>query len=337
MFGPSGRSLLYNLLKILFEKTDRLRNEVLIPDYTCYSVAAAIVKAGLKIRFYDLDPKTLTPDRNSLELNCSKLTLAVISQHLFGIPIDLTAFGDITASTGAYHIEDAAQAFGCQDHGKPLGTAGDFGLFSFGRGKPLPLGGGGALVSNHHDVNRMLPAIEASSKWNPLVITMMTQIVAKPYLYGLAEMLPIGLGETIFHFKTEDTKLALSKLLKPMMGYLPRLNTHRRSVASIYRNLIDSKHLMSVPEFQEPIYQRFPVLAKNGPLPTELRRLGVRRLYPKALHQEVRIAAYAKNIGQKLHGAETLAKKLITLPTHHGINEKIAETIVRKVSKWLTS
>ncbi|MBL0699317.1 MAG: DegT/DnrJ/EryC1/StrS family aminotransferase [Desulfosarcina sp.] len=64
--GNSGRALLYLLLASLKKKDSGKRTEVLIPGYTCYSVAAAIARAGLKIKVYDLDPATLQPDINSL-------------------------------------------------------------------------------------------------------------------------------------------------------------------------------------------------------------------------------------------------------------------------------
>jgi len=56
VLGNSGRALLYGLLDALKRKDGNIRNEVLIPGYTCYSVAASVAKAGLKIRAYDMDP-----------------------------------------------------------------------------------------------------------------------------------------------------------------------------------------------------------------------------------------------------------------------------------------
>jgi len=311
---------------------------VLIPGYTCYSVPAAIVKAGLKFRFYDVDPYTLNPDRRSLEENCGKHTLAVISQHLFGLPMDLRVITEISSGAGIYHIEDAAQAFGGRYHGKSMGTAGDFGLFSFGRGKPLPLGGGGALISQRHNIAEMMPPMGAKTNWRSWMMNAMTQIVARPGLYGFAEMLPLGLGETVFdpNFKTGDVPLTQKKMLKSMMTCLPALNAHRRAVASIYRNSIKTNCLVFEPEDSEPVYPRFPVIAKNGILPRDLWRLGVRRMYPNALNREARIAAHAIEPAQKIRGAEHLAQRLVTLPTHHAIDEKIARTIAHKLNQWIS-
>ncbi|MDL1962441.1 MAG: DegT/DnrJ/EryC1/StrS family aminotransferase, partial [Deltaproteobacteria bacterium] len=56
ILGNSGRAVLYLLLETLKRKDEERRDEVLIPGYTCYSVAASAAKAGLKIRVYDIDP-----------------------------------------------------------------------------------------------------------------------------------------------------------------------------------------------------------------------------------------------------------------------------------------
>ena len=93
----SGRTALYLLLEILKKKVGGQRDEVVIPGYTCYSVAASCAKAGLKINVYDLDPATLQPDFNSLRRATSEKTLAIILQHLFGIP------------TSGYEVKKIAQ------------------------------------------------------------------------------------------------------------------------------------------------------------------------------------------------------------------------------------
>ena len=336
-FGPSGRALLYHLLVALKKRNQGRRGEVLIPGYTCYSVAAAVVKAGLSIRLYDLDQQTLNPDIQSIEANCNKHTLAVISQHLFGIPIDLENITAIATGLGAYHIEDAAQAFGGRDKGEPLGSKGDFGLFSFGRGKPMPIGAGGALISSKYNLNDLVPSFKSNRSWKPIVVSLLTQLAAKPAFYGLSEMLPLGLGETIFdpEFEAGGISALQTNLFMPMMPTFLELNRHRRVIASIYQHAISPQHLMSVPEPNDPIYPRFPVLAKNGNLAVELRRLGARRLYPNALHQEPKIDSHIVNADQKFPGAETLARELITLPTHHNINEKLAKIIADKVNRWI--
>lgn len=339
VLGPSGRALLFNLIKMLSEKHDQQRNEVLLPGYTCYSVAAAAVKAGMKIRFYDLDPQTLNPVTDSLEANCTNKTLAVLSQHLFGIPTEINTIEKIAAEKGAYHIEDAAQAFGNRHNEKPLGTNGDFGLFSFGRGKMLPLGGGGALISQKYNLGQIWPPSETSAGWRLLTINMLTQVAAIPLFYPIAEMLPLGLGQTIFapHFEPGVVQRALTKLFEPMLKELPKLNAHRQIIAAIYGKNISAQNRISEPEGSAQAHSRFPVLAKKGPLAPELIRLGVRRLYPQSLNLEPQINIHSVNPKQRLNGAETLAQTLITLPTHHSVTKRVAQAIASRTNEWISS
>ena len=86
ILGESARALLFKLLERLKSQDGSQRDEVAIPGYTCYSVAASVAKAGLKINVYDLDPATLQPDFDSLRKATSEKTLGIVFQHLFGIP-----------------------------------------------------------------------------------------------------------------------------------------------------------------------------------------------------------------------------------------------------------
>jgi len=83
VLGNSGRSLLSSLLEIFKQGDNDERNQVLIPGYTCYSVAASVARAGLKIRTYDLDPLSLEPDLDSVNKAAGEETLAIITQQSF--------------------------------------------------------------------------------------------------------------------------------------------------------------------------------------------------------------------------------------------------------------
>ncbi|WP_161807154.1 DegT/DnrJ/EryC1/StrS family aminotransferase [Desulfatitalea tepidiphila] len=337
LLGPSGRALLCRLLVGLSEKDPGQRNEVLMPAYTCYSVAAAVAKAKLKIRLYDLHPQTFAPVTDSVSKNLGRNTLAVITQHLLGVPTDVSTVGQMARETGAWHIEDAAQALGGDLNGKPIGAIGDFGLLSFGRGKPLPLGGGGALISRRFNPAQIVSGIRKGTGWKTILASFITQPAAHPLLYGLAEALPLGLGQTEFNagFPVGRTPTALMKLIKPMMATLPQLNHHRRTIAAIYQREIPARHLVSLQETCTPVFPRFPVLGRAGRLTARLRQLGVRRLYPHALHQEPEIMAFAVDTSQQCDGAAILGQQLITLPTHHAIGADMARKIARNVSRWI--
>ncbi|MEA3435260.1 MAG: DegT/DnrJ/EryC1/StrS family aminotransferase [Thermodesulfobacteriota bacterium] len=337
ILGNSGRAVLYLLLEALKRKDAESLDEVLIPGYTCYSVAASAAKAGLKIKVYDIDPQTLGPDPDSLRQSASSRTLAIVHQHLFGIPTSIDGLKKIAQHTGAHLIEDAAQGLDGKLNGRPLGTLGDFGFFSFGRGKPLPVGCGGALVGRDQNILSELEPKITSRGFTQLTMAAATQVISWPDLYRIPEMLPLGLGETIFdpNFEIASMPLLSQKLAEKSMSTLYDLNTHRRHLANIYKEAFDDEHIISDPKGSTPVYTRFPLMAGPGSIPKELKRLGVRRMYPKAIVDEKTIKPYLGNQQVSTLGAAQVAQNLITLPTHTGITENLAKEIAQKVRIFL--
>jgi perosamine synthetase len=333
LLANSGRALLALLLKTLKEKDDGDRNEILIPGYTCYSVAASVVRAGLKIRVYDINPTTLHPDIDSLNAAISNDTLAIIVQHLFGIPAPINHLKDIAKKKDIYVIEDAAQALGGTVNGIPLGTIGDFGFYSFGRGKSLPVGCGGALIGKHEDVISELEFNKKKAGLTPLLKTAMVQLFSWPMLYWLPEMLPLGLGETVFDPRFEISAMPgiMKSLGKRALPALKDLNSHRNKIAQVYREALDNSFLINMSNESNPVYTRFPAMAGPNTISAELKRLGVRRMYPNAIVDEKTIKPYLSAKQINVPGASKIAKNLITLPTHMRINVNIAKEIAKKV------
>lgn len=335
VLGNSGRGLLYLLLKTLHQRHDPARNEVIIPGYTCYTVAASVAKADLKLRVYDLDPHALHPDLDSLKQAISENTLAVISQHLFGIPSPVNKINKIAKEEGAYLIEDAAQALGGSLDGIPLGTIGDFGLYSFGRGKPLPLGSGGALIGKDRRILEEIQFNHQKKGYAQLAFSAAVQILSKPQTYGVLEMLPLGLGQTIFDpdFDVASMPVAIKTLLKKAMPTLEGLNTHRQNISRVYEKAFGNDVVIPVSGEATPVYTRFPLMAGDGQIPVELKRLGIRRMYPKGITEEIKIKPFLEKQQMATPGASLISRNLITLPTHKRITEDRAEDIIRNVKK----
>lgn len=121
------------------------RRTVIIPGFTCPLVPIAIAQCGLRVQTCDLVPQGLDMDPVQLRRLCDGDTLAVVPTHLAGRIADVAAARQAAAAVGARVIEDAAQAFGAGTPAGPVGTQGDFGLFSLAVGKGLTLYEGGLL------------------------------------------------------------------------------------------------------------------------------------------------------------------------------------------------
>src|SRR5207237_8893759 len=118
---------------------------VALPAYGCYDLATAADGANAPVLLYDLDPHTLAPDLPQLRDALRQGASAVVVVHFYGHPVDLGEVKRLAAERGALVIEDAAQAAGAKLDGRPVGTQSSLAVLSFGRGKGLTGGSGGAL------------------------------------------------------------------------------------------------------------------------------------------------------------------------------------------------
>jgi dTDP-4-amino-4,6-dideoxygalactose transaminase len=123
-------------------------DEVVVPTNTFVATAEAVVLAGATPRFADVDPGTLLLSGGTLEAALTPRTRAVIVVHLYGQVADMDSIGRVAAGSGLVVIEDAAQAHGATWRGRPAGSLGHAGCFSFYPGKNLgAFGDAGAVVT----------------------------------------------------------------------------------------------------------------------------------------------------------------------------------------------
>lgn len=122
--------------------------EVIMPANTFVATAEAVVRAGARPAFADVDPEYLLLDPGSLDATLSQRTGAVIPVHLFGQMAPMAAIADGAAQRGAVIIEDAAQAHGATQRGRPAGSFGLLAGVSFYPGKNLgAYGDAGAVLT----------------------------------------------------------------------------------------------------------------------------------------------------------------------------------------------
>ena len=121
-------------------------DEVILPSYTFVSTADAFVLRGAVPVFVDIRPDTMNIDENLIEAAITERTKAIAVVHYAGVACEMDKIMEIAGKYGLRVVEDAAQAIMCTYRGKPLGTFGDFGCFSFHETKNFSMGEGGALL-----------------------------------------------------------------------------------------------------------------------------------------------------------------------------------------------
>ncbi|MDQ3439527.1 MAG: DegT/DnrJ/EryC1/StrS family aminotransferase [Planctomycetota bacterium] len=123
-------------------------DEVIIPPYTFFATASAVVEANATPVFVDIDRATFNIDPAAIEAAVTKRTRAIIPVHLGGLPCDMDAIMAIAQRHELVVIEDAAHAHGSAYKGRRVGGIGHMGSFSFQSSKNLTCGEGGIIVTN---------------------------------------------------------------------------------------------------------------------------------------------------------------------------------------------
>lgn len=312
------------------------RTEVVIPAYTCYSVPAAVLDAGMTPVLCDVNPATFDFDEAELARVVSRRTLCVLVQHPFGLLSKVARARALCRHYGAWVVEDAAQALGVDSRAGAAGTLGDVGIFSLGRGKGVTCGSGGLIVTNS---DRLGDAIDRtwSSLGQPspayalrqLAVLVGMSVFIDPRLYWLPAALPfLKLGQTIY-----PTAITVKQLSGVQAGFLEHwadrlasANRARSANVAYYEQHLHLPHRPASPNC------RLPILVADRQERDRLfelsrgRGLGLAIGYPTPIHRIPEIAH--RFAGAQYPGAERLAACLITLPTHHRLSERDREAIV---------
>jgi dTDP-4-amino-4,6-dideoxygalactose transaminase len=314
------------------------RGEVLVPAYTCFSVPAAAVAAGLRVRLVDVTPEGAIDLGALVKLPLDRAA-ALIVCNLLGIPEATVALRPLLRSAGVALVDDAAQTLGVRTPEGPVGGRGDVGLLSFGRGKPLCALGGGALAWAKPPAGFECPPPGRPRRNLALGRAAAYRLALDPRLFRWLAAIPaLGIGETIYDpgFRRgaiDGVSLCLAA------ARLPRLeseNRGRRSRAeSLARRLRErTRFLPLVSQSGASAYPRLGAIAPSArerdAVLAALAPLGAARLYPSSL---ARIQALQPHLvgSTECPGADEFAARLLTLPTHPGLCvprvEEIAKTL----------
>jgi len=345
----SGRAALTVILRSLRDLRPE-RDEVLIPAFTCFSVPSAVVRAGLKARPCDIDPNTLDFDYSQLSriLSSSDRILAIIPTHLFGIPANVGKVQGIVDGTDAAIVEDAAQAMGGVYRGEKMGTAGDVGLFSLGRGKAFSTIEGGIIITNNTEIAaRMESHIQPCRGYKAIELirlildALSLSFFLNPLLFWLPKSLPfLKLGETVFDpgFRVRKMSSFQAGLAKHWLWRLYDFSTKRMRNAELWRGFVTSpvRNGYKTPAAGADSGSgliRFPILVKearsreailNG---SQRLGLGIMPTYPDSIDGIRQISGGSE--GQKHPVAKELVEQMVTLPTHPLLSERDRAKIER--------
>ena len=346
LFG-TGRTGLVVLLRALRRLEPGDRDEVVIPAYTCYTVAAAVVRAGLRPRIVDIDPGTLDFDSQALDATAFERVLAMVPTNLFGIPSDLPRLTSFAERLGVSVIDDAAQSMGAQIAGRLSGTWGRAGLYSLDKGKNVTAIEGGIVVTNDDllaDVIagelRALPAPHTRAVARDALKMIAYAVLLRPWLYWLPNAIPqLKLGVTSYDpdILLERYHSVPAAMVLSMLRRLEGFNAHRCRIAGVLTAALEKYGGLAQvlpPADAEPVYLRYPVLVNEPSARDRLivaltaRGIGATRSYPACLADVPALQPHLADTSIRCPGARAVAARIVTLPTHPFVSASDVETML---------
>ena len=330
------------------------RDEVIVAGYTCYSVPASVLRAGLKVRLCDVDPSTLSLDLEALgRFNFSRVA-AIVSANLYGIPNDLGALERLAAQHGVWLIDDAAQALGARVAGRPVGGFGAGGVLSFDKGKNITtIQGGAALLRDDRLASqfdkRFAEVCRTDTIATAALVTklLVYALALRPVLYEYVQRLPLlGLGKTVYEDDFPVCRLSgtLSGVALRLLERLDDLqDTRAANAAALQSSLASCRGIRFVESLPDavPAYARFPIFiadarAREAAIATlHASGIGATTSYPEALCDVPEVAANLQPADRKLPGSRAVARSIVTLPTHPYCPPNFGDTVARALRPLL--
>ena len=286
-------------------------DEVIMPAFTFVATAEAASYVGARPVFADIDAGTFCLDPGSLEKSLTPRTRAVIAVHLYGQCAALGEISELCRHQGLFLIEDCAQSLGADFDGRPAGSWGDFGCFSFYPTKNLAAAGDAGLITardpRHAERLRMLR--HHGSR--------------RSYLHDL-------LG---YNSRLDELQAAI---LRVKLGHLDRFNAARAEIARWYGELLNKSNLklpQANPRGRHVWHQYTLRSEKRDALRAALEREGIASMIysPVPLHRQPLYAA--DNAGLELPVTEEAARTVLSLP----IYPQIGAERVRRVCEAVLS
>lgn len=280
-------------------------DEVVVPALTFYATAEAVVNAGARPVFCDVDPRTFTMTVATAEPAISERTAALLPVHLFGNPAPMGELRELAVAHGLRLLEDAAQAAGATLASRRAGSLGDAAAFSFFPSKNLGgFGDGGAILSDDDEV-------AASAR--------------RLRLHGSEDKQVHS--EVGYNSRLDELQAAGLRVLLPHLG---EWTAARRRAARAYADarLGEVVELPRESDGGESCYHLYVVLSEERErLRAGLAEAGVesRAYYTVPLHRQPALRQFAPEAG--LPGAEHVTATSLALPMGPALGEAQVDVV----------
>jgi perosamine synthetase len=293
-------------------------DEVILPSFTFVATAEAVVMAGGKPVFTDIDPETYNISPAEIEENVTKKTRVIVPVDLYGFSADIKPIREIADEHDLAIVEDAAQAHGATYAGKPAGTFADAACWSLYASKNMTTGEGGVVTTDSDEVAETLRLLRTHGE--------------------KAKYASLILG-TNYRMSEIQAAIGIVQLEK-----LPSFVAKRRANARRMTEMLKKTERLQLPketEDHQHSWYLYTVRLKNG---DETKRnkilealkkkgIGAEAYYVHPVHM---MPYYLESFGsRRLPETEKAAKQVFSLPIHPGVTEEqvdyITETLLHLI------
>jgi dTDP-3-amino-3,4,6-trideoxy-alpha-D-glucose transaminase len=283
-------------------------DEVITSPLSAAYSALAIVMAGARPVFADIDPQRLTLDAGAAAAAVTSRTAALMPVHLYGQPADMQDLAGVATRYNLAIVEDCCQAHLATCDGRPVGSFGAAGAFSFYPTKNLgALGDAGAIVTNDAATAARLKRIRNGGQTDR---------------YRHEEL---GVNSRLDEMQ--------AAILRARLPFLPAWTNTRQALAGAYRRGLEGAAGIAVPpQFDAGhVYHLFPILtAARDEFQVRLRAEGIDTL----IHYPIPIPHQAAMAGQEpaeCPVATRVCREVVSLPLHPGLDQAAIDEVVRAV------
>lgn len=285
--------------------------ECITSPFTFFATGGVIHRAGMRIRFADIDPRTFNIDPGKAAEAVNKNTAAIMPVHLYGQSCDMDSLLALAREKNLVLIEDAAQAMGAKHKNRPVATMGDMGEVSFFPTKNLgAFGDAGMLIVKNEKFAEKARRIRVHGMKNRY------------------EHLEVG-----GNFRIDALQAAI---LQVKLKYLNSWHEMRRANAALYRELFAGAKLEEkiILPYEDPncyhIYNQFIIRVKNGKRDAlkkylDDKQIGNMIYYPTPLHLQPCFGYLGYKKGD-FPESERACDEVLALPIHsHITRDEIAQ------------
>ena len=338
IFYQSGTAALAAAVMAAIVRRPTIAPEVLLPAYGCPDLVSAVLCAGAKPVLVDLVANTPWLDLALVQEKINERTVAVIAVNFLGIDERMYGLRVLADAADIILIEDSAQCLYEPTNGPSM--RGDFIVQSFGRGKPVSLLGGGALLWRDPSLGSRLPHAEVGLTSNLVsrivnrLKIILYNILLTPHIYGLMERVSIlHIGETRFKpLERIQPENAVSVPCLP--ANIESFRRNQRNAQQWIRVMLNELCLDEIvdltrlnTQLEQSRFLRYPILVADSELRERLYAalrsagLGVSKMYPATLPEIPGLTDILRS-QERFPRAEIFAESILTLPTHENVSRR---------------